>query len=148
MAAQALAQWQEKNGITTFPSIADAVFLAAYVPAIVALAMLIHRLHPGSDRETWIDSTIVTFAAACVFIMFLVAPALADPTFAPLQLAFAIAYPLLDLIVLTALIWLLVGTGRPPLALTLLTFAFCLVLAADVVRDADMIGGTSGPSTS
>ena len=74
MAAQALAQWQEKNGITTFPSIADAVFLAAYVPAIVALAMLIPRLHPGSDRETWIDSTIVTFAPVSSMSCLLLGP--------------------------------------------------------------------------
>jgi PAS domain S-box-containing protein len=148
MAAQALLQWQTKNGGATFPAWSDWVFLISYLPAFAALAILIHRLHPGNDRETWIDATILTVAAACVFIMFLVAPALAAHEFTAVQVALAIAYPLLDLILLSALIWLLVGTGRPPLALALLTFAFCLVLAADVVRDADLVEHSSSAVTS
>lgn len=140
MAAQATARWQEKSGPIDFPGISDAVFLLAYVPAFAALGILIHRLRPGNDRQAWIDAAILTVTASCVFVLFLIAPLFSDPQFTGIQRTIALAYPVLDLALLSVLMWLLVGTGRPSLSLALLTVSFTLTLAADIVRDASLIG--------
>ena len=54
-------------------------------------------------------------------------------------------YPVLDLALLSCLIWLLVGHGRPSGALALLTLSFALTIAANVGRDASLASDPSQP---
>jgi PAS domain S-box-containing protein len=122
-----------------FPATADVVFLAAYIPVFVALGLLIHRLNPGRDREAWIDSSILTVAAAAIFGLFLIVPVLDSPGLDGWAIAVGTAYPLLDLAVLSGLIWLLVGGGRPQSAMSLLAVSFGFTLTADVIRDIAMV---------
>ena len=124
---------------TAFPAGADILFLAAYIPVFVALGILIHRLNPGRDREAWIDSSILTVAAASIFGLFLVVPVLDSPGLDGWAIAVGAAYPILDLAVLSSLIWLLVGGGRPQPAMALLAVSFGFTLTADVVRDVTMV---------
>ena len=122
-----------------FPAPVDILFLAAYIPVFAALGILIHRLNPGRDREAWIDSSILTVAAASIFGLFLVVPVLDSPGLDGWAIAVGAAYPILDLAVLSSLIWLLVGGGRPQPAMSLLALSFGFTLAADVVRDITMV---------
>ena len=141
IAAQALLDRETDSPGTTieFPSAADAVSLAAYVPVFVALGVLIHRLSPGRDREAWIDSSILSVAAASIFGLFLVAPVLSSPDLGEQAATVAIAYLLLDLAVLSSLIWLLVGGGRPQGSMLLLVASFAMTLTADIVRDVSLV---------
>ena len=76
MAAQAVGAVDPPSGESAaFPGAVDAISLAAYLPAFAGLALLIHLLRPGRDRESWIDASILTVTAICVFGLFLIAPA-------------------------------------------------------------------------
>ena len=137
MAAVGVSAVEEaQTGSVAFPGPADVVSLAAYLPAFVALGLLIHRLYPGRDREAWIDASILTVTAACVFGLFLITPLAAESGLDGWAAAVALAYPVLDLALLSALVWLLVGTSRPSLTLVLITVSFAVTLVADIARDA------------
>ncbi len=142
MAALAVADFEAAGDYAAVwrPSWADVVALVAYAPVLVALAVLIHRLNPGRDREAWIDSSIVTVAAVSVFSLFLIVPVVSDPLLGAAGVSVALAYLLLDLGVLSGLIWVLVGGGRPRLSLMLVAVGFTLTLAADVLRDLALVG--------
>jgi PAS domain S-box-containing protein len=135
--AQAISNWQAENtiGRVAFPGVPDAISLVAYLPVFVALGVLIHRLNPGRDREAWIDASILSVAAASVFGLFIIVPVLNRPGMDSVDIAVAVAYPILDLAVLSSLIWLLVGGGRPRGSLVLVAASFALSLTADIVRD-------------
>jgi PAS domain S-box-containing protein len=136
MAAQAVSDVDTQAGLdTTFPGLLEMVSLAAYVPAFLGLGLLIHRLRPGRDREAWIDASILTVTATCVFGLFLIAPAFTAPLDGWAAVVVAL-YPVLDLALLSCLVWLLVGHGRPSGALALLALSFALVIAANIGRDA------------
>ena len=124
---------QRYVGEPPFPGPADAFYLAAYVFAFIALLLLVRGVHPGRDREAWIDTVIVTVAAASVVGVFVAAPTIADSATTDVGTAIALLYPLLDIIVLSGLIRLLVGGRRANPALALLVTAFGLTLAADLV---------------
>ena len=119
MAAQAIAILDQRLGTdVAFPGTAELVSLAAYLPAFVGLVLLIDRLRPGRDRESWIDASILTVTAICVFGLFLIAPALTTSLDGWAAVVVGL-YPILDLALLSCLIWLLVGHGRPSGALAL-----------------------------
>jgi PAS domain S-box-containing protein len=145
MTALAVYDWQLSKGDVSFPGPSDVVSLLAYAPAFLGLGVLIHRRYPGHDREAWIDAAILTVTAVCVFGLFLIAPILGSPALDEGATFVAIAYPLLDLALLSALIWLLIGAGRPSAALTFLALSFALTLTADVLRDLALIDDPSAP---
>ena len=149
MGAQALAASDKLGGADPVSSASAWLSLAAYVPVFVALGVLIHRLNPGRDREAWIDSSILSVAAASVFGLFLVVPALSAPGLTRAAVAVTVAYPILDLAVLASLIWLLVGGGRPKTSLLLVAGSFAFTLTADILRDlalADTWEGVPDPT--
>ena len=148
MGAQAVSDVDGQAGVeATFPSVLDIVSLAAYVPAFVGLGLLIHRLRPGRDRESWIDASILTVTGVCVFGLFLLAPAFTAPLEGWAAVVVAL-YPILDLAVLSCLTWLLVGHGRPSGALALLALSFALTLAANIGRDVELARDASEPLSS
>jgi diguanylate cyclase (GGDEF)-like protein len=119
-----------------FPGPADVLYLSAYVAAFTALLMLVRRVHPGRDREAWIDTMIVTIAAAAIVGMLVLEPTMSGSATSDIGTAIALLYPLLDIVMLSGLIRLLVGGGSRNPALFLLGAAFTLVLAADLVYNA------------
>ncbi len=145
MAGQAVeAVRVTSDGSVDLPGLLDAVSLAAYVPAFVGLGLLIHRLRPGRDGESWIDASILTVTAICVFGLFLIAPAFTAPVEGWAAVV-VVLYPILDLILTSCLIWLLVGHGRPSGALTLLTLSVALTIVANVGRDASLASAPNEP---
>jgi hypothetical protein len=84
-------------GEEPFPSIADAFYLASYAAVITALAMLVHRRHQGRDRETWIDTAIMTVPAASWVATIIMVPVLTRSTVP--DAVMSLAYPFLDVIV-------------------------------------------------
>jgi PAS domain S-box-containing protein len=123
------------SGIVRNPGVADLMLLASYVPAIVAVSLMIRHLRPGRDREAWIDAAIMTIAIASVVGVFVVAPTLTDAA-APQSGAFlALSYPLLDLIVLSVLLLVLVSGGRLNPSVTLLAISASLFLIVSLVNE-------------
>ncbi len=126
--------------------VADAVFIAAYLPVIFVLVVLVRRVHPGRNREAWIDTLILAAAAAAVVGAFLIAPAVSESQASGLGLVLAVAFPLFDLLIVCALVWLIASTGRLNPALVLITGSFLLYLAGDVLRDVSLSEGFTDQS--
>jgi diguanylate cyclase len=116
-----------------FPSTADVLYLASYVALIAALAILVKRRQAARSRETWIDTAVMSLAAACVVATVVVVPILNDTSTQGFETAIALAYPLLDVIALSVLIRLLVDVKRVEPALALLTASIVMTLTADLV---------------
>jgi diguanylate cyclase (GGDEF)-like protein len=125
--------YQYHLGVDPFPSWADSLFLAAYVPQVLALVVLMRQRQRVWDRQAWIDSAVITLAAVSVAVTFVLVPMLEQGDATDASTYLALAYPVLDLVVLAILIRLLVGGGRPMRALVLLTFSVVATLTADLV---------------
>jgi len=119
-----------------FPGPADVLYLTAYGAAFGALLMLVRRVHPGRDREAWIDTMIVTIAATALVGMIVLEPTMRGSASTDAGTVIALLYPLLDIVMLSGLIRLLVGGRNRNPALLLLVAAFALVLVADLVYNA------------
>jgi diguanylate cyclase (GGDEF)-like protein len=116
-----------------FPSVADLLYLASYVAMIAGLVLLVHRRQSGRNRETWIDTAVMSLAAACVVATVVVMPILTDTSAPALTTIVSVAYPLLDLIAMSVLIRLLIDVQRMNPALALLAAAVACTLTADLV---------------
>lgn len=116
-----------------FPSAADVFYLASYVAMITSLVLLVHRRRSGRNREVWIDTTVMSLAAACVVSTVVVMPVLNDTAAPAVTTAISLIYPLLDVIALSVLIRLLIDVKRMNLALALLAAAIACTLTADLV---------------
>ncbi len=116
-----------------FPSAADGLYFASYLALITALVILVHRRQSGHNRETWIDTAVMTLAAACLVATVVVVPMLNDSGVYDLSTAMAVAYPLLDVVALSVMIRLLIDVERMNLALSLVAVAIALTLTADLV---------------
>ncbi|MBK9741200.1 MAG: hypothetical protein IPO93_17310 [Actinobacteria bacterium] len=127
--------YQYHLGMDPFPSWADLLYVAAYVPQIVALIVLMRQRQRVWDRQAWIDSAVITVAAVSVATTFVLVPMLTQPAPADASTILALAYPVLDLVVLAILIRLTVGGGRPMAALVLLTASVAVTLTADLVHN-------------
>jgi diguanylate cyclase (GGDEF)-like protein len=130
-----------------FPGWADPIYLLSYVAAFAGLTMLIRRVHRERDREAWIDSAIIVVAAISLTAVFVIAPMTKGLDGIDLATAVAIAYPLLDLVIIAGLVRLIVGVGRLPLALALLTTSFGVYLVGDLVYNASAIYGFEDSTT-
>lgn len=124
-----------------FPGIADPLYLASYVAAFGALSLLIRRAYAKRDREAWIDSAIIVVAAASLAAVFVISPMLDGVESLDAETVLALAYPVLDLVLLAGLVRLLVGMGRLRLPMTLLTTSFAVYLVADLLYNASVIHG-------
>lgn len=120
-------------GVSPFPSWADALYVASYVPQIAALLVLVKQRQRVWDRQAWIDSAVITVASVSVAATFVLLPMLSQSTPSDTGTYLALAYPLLDLVVLAILIRLTVGGGRPMTPLLLLTASVAATLSADLV---------------
>ena len=119
-------------GLEPFPSIADALFLAAYPCVAVGLALLVRQRTATRELTSLIDATIVSIGVVLATWVFVIWPMLADAGSTPLERAVSVAYPIFDLLVLAVLARLAFGGGVRSMSLLLLLAGWSLNLAADV----------------
>jgi diguanylate cyclase (GGDEF)-like protein len=118
--------------VSPFPGAADVLYLLAYSCALMGLVILIRSVHRGRDREAWIDAMIMTMAAASAVGTFVLVPSVDTGTPSDIGTVVALAYPLLDLLVISGLIRLMVGGGHVNASLMLLASSFGVYLTADL----------------
>lgn len=126
------AYQQYHLGVTPFPGWADPFYLAAYVPELVAMFLLIAARHQRASTAQVLDSLIIALPIIAATLVFVVVPMLTSETWS-LEAALAVAYPILDVLVLTALIRLSVGGGHRNRSLGLLTASVSISLIADLL---------------
>jgi diguanylate cyclase (GGDEF)-like protein/PAS domain S-box-containing protein len=114
-----------------FPSIGDVLYLSVYPCLIAGILLLIRRRTPGRDRESLIDSLIFGVGVGVLSWTFLMAPYAEDPSLRLIEKLVAMAYPLMDLMLLVVIIRLAVGSARRPLAFFFMVTAGLALFVTD-----------------
>jgi diguanylate cyclase (GGDEF)-like protein/PAS domain S-box-containing protein len=116
-----------------FPSIGDPIYLAVYPCLIGGILLVTRRRVPGRDMGSLIDALIFAVSAGAVSWALLLSPIAAVADSSLDQKAVAMAYPILDLVLLGVLARLLAGGGRRTQSLYLMACAACALLLTDAV---------------
>ena len=122
----------EQIGEVPFPSAADYFALGSYAVLAAALLLMIRRQSPGRDWPSLIDAGIVTVGVGIVGWTFLVQPSLTDDTSA-LETSVALAFPVLDVLLVSLAARMMLGPGFRSPAFTLVTVALVFQLAGDAL---------------
>lgn len=110
-----------------FPSIGDIAYLAVYPCLIAGILLISRRRSPGRDRKGLIDSLIVAIGIGTISWVFLMSPIAHDAESTLIQKVVSMAYPFMDLMLLTVVIRLAIGAGkRAPSFYLMATAAFAL----------------------
>ncbi len=118
-------------GIDPFPSVADVFYLAGMGLVAAALLRLVRGRVPGGDRAGLLDALIVAVGVGMVSWIFLMAPIVADPGQSLVEISVALAYPMLDILLIGVMVRLLLAPGRHVPALRFLIGAMVAFLVAD-----------------
>ncbi len=120
-------------GIEPFPSVADAFYLSGVGVTSAALLWMLRGRIPDGDRAGLLDALIVAVGAGLVSWIFHMAPIVADSSTTAAETGFALAYPLLDIVILAVLVRIVLAPGRKVPAMAMLVGALVTLLAADVI---------------
>ncbi|HET9417408.1 MAG TPA: EAL domain-containing protein [Candidatus Limnocylindria bacterium] len=118
-------------GIEPFPSVADAFYLSGIGLTGVAILWLVRGRIPDGDRAGVLDALIVAVGAGLVSWIYLMEPIVTDSSATLPEIIFALAYPLLDIVILGLLVRIALAPGRRGPALTMLLGALVALLASD-----------------
>ena len=116
-----------------YPSIGDVTYLLVYACLVGGLLMLIRRRTPGRDRDSVVDSLIVAIGVGTMQWVFLMSPVAHDSASTLLQKLVGMAYPFMDLILLTAVVRLAMGAGKPAPSMYLMATAAMALFLTDTV---------------
>jgi signal transduction histidine kinase/CheY-like chemotaxis protein len=116
-----------------FPSIADAFYLLDLPVFIASFLLFIRRQNPGRDVASLIDGTIVAVACGLLSWIYVIEPTVVSSTAPGLDRLIGMAYPILDLILVTMAVRLLLLRGRRPPAHIFLAAGVVALAAADTL---------------
>ena len=122
--------WLDFGGEPAFPSIADIAYLAGYAVLAVGVFLLFRK--SGGGREALIDTAVFVLAGGLVLWTTWIGPSI-DPTATALAQVVALAYPAMDLVLLSLLVRLLVSSAVRSPSINLLAIAIGMYLVADVI---------------
>jgi diguanylate cyclase (GGDEF)-like protein len=125
-----------------YPFVDDAFYLTSYPLMAAGLLLFVRRRTPGWDLASAIDATIVAVGAGLVMWIYLMAPQLTDTTQSPFARAVSVAYPAMDLMLLTVLVRMVLGHDRAAVPHRMLNAWAGLVLCADLVYGYQELSGT------
>ena len=118
-------------GIEPFPSFADAFYLSGIGLTGVAILWLVRGRIPDGDRAGVLDALIVAVGAGLVSWIYLMEPIVTDSSATLPEIIFALAYPLLDIVILALLVRIALAPGRRGQSLSMLLGALLALLASD-----------------
>jgi len=119
--------------IAPFPSIADAFYLGAYPVLVLGLCLLIRGRRPQRDRGALLDSAIVTAGLGLLSWVVLLRATIATSEDSVVAAAVAAAYPVGDIMLAGALVWMLTSPGGRSASLRLLLGAITLLIVGDTL---------------
>jgi diguanylate cyclase (GGDEF)-like protein len=124
----AVLSWRGDEG---YPTLADAIYLAAFIPMAIGLLGLNRQRLNASYRGDLLDAAIVTVSAAVLFGVFFVMPVAADTSMGMSARLVSSVYPVADILMIFLLARMLTGPGART------TAYWCLVIAAAATIGAD-----------
>jgi PAS domain S-box-containing protein len=116
-----------------FPSIGDLFYLLVYPFLITGIVLLVRRRSPGRDRASLIDSLIVGIGVGTISWIFLISPYVADLTLTVAEKLVAVAYPFMDLVLVTVAVRLAVGRGRRSTAFHFIVASIAVLFVTDSI---------------
>jgi PAS domain S-box-containing protein len=116
-----------------FPSIGDLFYLSVYPFLIAGIVLLARRRSPGRDRASLIDSLIVGIGVGTISWVFLISPYVADLTLTVAEKLVAVAYPVMDLVLVTVAVRLAVGRGRRSTAFHFIMASMAVLFVTDSI---------------
>lgn len=119
------------RGQDPYPSPADAVFLAAYLPLAVT-SYLLTRDTEDPDRSSWLDAGVIALTAALTMWVVLVEPLTAESTEPMVARLFTLAYPVCDLLVITLVLRMVLQRGMRTPATMAFAVGVAIMLAGDL----------------
>jgi len=132
LAGELLWSLFEAVGIDPFPSVADVVFLAAYIPLGMGAAALASGGGADRDRFAWLDAGILTAVAGVVVWVTVMEPYASDASLGWWEKAVTLGYPLADILVLGLVLRLLLSRGSQTRAVLLFSAGVVVMLGADL----------------
>jgi diguanylate cyclase len=123
-----------------FPSWADVSYLAAYVPLIFALALIVRNRRPGSYFSIVIDASIITVAATVASWVFLMAPQVSSAGATTKETVVSLAYPLADLLLIGMMASVVFSTDMRALSYRMLSASLLALITADTLYTVGTIG--------
>jgi len=124
-----------------YPSFADLGYLAGYATLVTGAILLVRGRSAGRDRTPLIDAAILAAGAASLFWVAIMAPNISGAT-DPLAIFVSLAYPFMDLMLLTVGLRALLGGGAPPRYLQLLLAGMSIYFVADIVYAMALLDGS------
>src|SRR4051794_7909396 len=116
-----------------YPAISDALYLAVYPCLIAGILLIVRRRSAGRDRGGLIDAAMIAIGIGVVSWVFLISPYVYDSTLLWLEKATAMAYPLMDLLLIAVTARLFAGGGRKPVSFYLLGVAVAALFVTDAI---------------
>lgn len=132
-------------GLNQYPAVSDILYLLHYPLLVAALVVLIRRRTPGSDRSALMDAGVLVVTAAMLSWIFVIAPSFDAPGQDVLARVTSAAYPVMDLTMLSIVLWLFLGAGRRTRSFWILGASLVLLFATDTVYALQQIDGTYHP---
>ena len=113
------------------PSVADGLYIAALPCMALGLVLMLRVATSGPQWGSLIDILIVTSVAGTLSWIFLIEPNIADQTRSLVERLVAVTYPLMDLVLLAAVLRLLLTSKKGLPAHYLLSASMLILLIAD-----------------
>ncbi|MBI3649356.1 MAG: EAL domain-containing protein [Actinobacteria bacterium] len=119
--------------VLPYPSIADVAYLSVYPCLALGLLLLVRRRSPGRDWASFIDSLMVAIGVGTLSWVFLISPYWHDEQSGLLTKLTSMAYPIMDVILISVAIRLAVGAGRKAPSFLLMLGAAAVLFVTDAL---------------
>ena len=121
------------SGEVPSPGLTDVLYFSSYFFAFAGLLLLSRHRSQTSNLAAWVDAGIFTTAVIALTGSFIISPLVDNSTTLDSATMVAIGYPILDVLVLSALIRIGLGRRATSPALVLLVVAMTCFLVADLL---------------
>jgi diguanylate cyclase (GGDEF)-like protein len=137
-----------ERSLTTFPTVGDVFCLALFPPLVAGVVLLVRSRHECRRLSIWVDGGIVALAIGALSYELIFDTLLGGAAHSGLLVAGQLAYPILDLAVLTML-WVICIPSRFRVgsAYYWLIAGIAVLLATDVANVRDAADGVNSPGT-
>jgi signal transduction histidine kinase len=114
-----------------FPAISDLFYLLVYPCLLLGVTLLARRRNVDRSETGFADAFIVAIGAGVLSWTYVISPYARSTDLTVTQKMVSIAYPVMDLLLLMALVRLAVGPGKRGTAFNLLTLGVACLLVTD-----------------